>query len=88
MIPALLRLLLASLGMGGAVWFLVHRLVPYDFRWGFLVRAGWVAGVAALGAAAFVAFAALLRAPEVGETFGVLSEEGGTPVLDLQRAAI
>ena len=65
--------------MGGVVWFLAHRLVPYDFRWGFLVRAGWVAGVAALGAAAFVAFAALLRAPEVGETFGALRRRKGTP---------
>ncbi len=46
--------------------------MPYDFRWAFLVRAGWVAGVAAFGATAFLAFAALLRAPEVGETFGAL----------------
>ena len=71
-IPALLRILLASLGMGGVVWLLAHRLVPYDFRWAFLVRAGWVVGAAALGAAAFLAFAALLRAPEVDETFGAL----------------
>ncbi|HTS03845.1 MAG TPA: murein biosynthesis integral membrane protein MurJ, partial [Thermoanaerobaculia bacterium] len=69
---ALLRLLLASLGMGGAVWLFAHRLVPYDFRWAFLSRAGWVAGAAALGAAAFFALAALLRAPELGEALGTL----------------
>ncbi len=74
-IAALARLLLASLGMGGVVWLFAHRLVPYDFRWVFLARAGWVAGAAALGAAAFLAFAALLRAPEVGEALGALGRK-------------
>jgi peptidoglycan biosynthesis protein MviN/MurJ (putative lipid II flippase) len=67
---ALARLLLASLGMGGAVWLLAHRLLPYDAAWVFPARAGWVAGAAALGAAAFFTFAALLRAPELGEALG------------------
>ena len=40
--------------------------------WAFAARAGWVVGAAAVGAAAFFAFAALLRAPELGEALGAL----------------
>jgi len=69
---ALARLLLASLAMGGVVWLLAHRVFPYDTGWVFLVRAGWVAGVASAGAGAFFAFAAVLRAPELGEALGAL----------------
>ncbi len=69
---SLARLLLASLGMGGAVWLFATRLLPYDIAWSLLLRAAWVAGAAALGAAAFFAFAALLRAPELGEALGAL----------------
>ncbi|MBK9064768.1 MAG: murein biosynthesis integral membrane protein MurJ [Acidobacteria bacterium] len=69
---SLLRLFLASLAMGGVVWFLAHRVFPYDAGWVFLARVGWVAGAAATGAAAFLAFAALLRAPELGEALGAL----------------
>lgn len=69
---ALARLLLASLAMGAVVWVLAHRVLPYDAGWVFLARAGWVAGAAAAGAAAFLAFAALLRAPELGEALGAL----------------
>ncbi len=72
LVLALLRLLLASLAMGGVVWFLANRVFTYDPRWVFLARAGWVAGAAASGAAAFFAFAALLRAPELGEALGAL----------------
>lgn len=69
---ALARLFLASAGMGAVVWLFAHRLLPYDSGWAFLVRVGWVAGAAALGAAAFFAFAALLRAPELEEALGAL----------------
>ena len=53
--------------MGAVVFFLAHRVFPYDAGWVFAARAGWVVGAAAVGAAAFFAFAALLRAPELGE---------------------
>jgi putative peptidoglycan lipid II flippase len=69
---ALARLLLASLAMGGVVWLLARRVFPYDAGWVFIARAGWVAGAAAAGAGAFFAFAALLRAPELGEALGAL----------------
>jgi putative peptidoglycan lipid II flippase len=69
---ALARLLLASAGMGGAVWLLAHRVLPYDAGWRLAARAGWVAGTAAAGAAVFFALAALLRAPELGEALGAL----------------
>jgi len=68
---ALLRLLLASLAMGAVVWLLAHRVFPYDAAWAFVARAGWIAGAAA-AAGAFIAFAALLRAPELGEALGAL----------------
>ena len=67
---ALARLLLASLAMGAVVWLLANRVFPYDAGWVFVARAGWVAGAAAVGAGAFFAFAALLRAPELGEALG------------------
>lgn len=69
---ALARLLLASLGMGGAVWLFAHKLLPYDASRAFLVRAGWLAGATVLGGAVFFALAALLRAPELGEALGAL----------------
>jgi putative peptidoglycan lipid II flippase len=72
---ALARLLLASLGMGLAVWLFAHRLLPYDVHWAFVARVGWVAGAAALGAAAFFVLVALLRAPELGEALGALKRE-------------
>jgi putative peptidoglycan lipid II flippase len=72
---SLARLLLASLAMGGVVWFVAHHAFPYDARWVFLARIGWVAGAATLGAAAFFAFAALLRAPELGEALGALGRK-------------
>jgi putative peptidoglycan lipid II flippase len=72
---ALARLLLASLAMGAVVWVLVNRVLPYDAGWAFAARAGWLAGAAAAGAAAFFAFAALLRAPELGEALGALKRK-------------
>jgi len=72
----LLRLALASLGMGAIVWAVSGRLAPYRMAWGLLLRAGWVCAVAALGALAFVAFARLLGAPEVGEVLGVFRKKG------------
>jgi putative peptidoglycan lipid II flippase len=76
---ALARLLLASLGMGAVVWLLAHRALPYDPAWAFAGRAAWVAGAAAAGAAAFFAFAALLRAPELGEALGALGRRATRP---------
>jgi putative peptidoglycan lipid II flippase len=76
---ALARLLLASLGMGGAVWLFAHQILPYEARWALLARLGWVAGAAALGAAAFFALAALLRAPELGEALGALRRKKVLP---------
>jgi hypothetical protein len=58
--------------MGAVVWLLAHRVLPYDPAWAFAGRVAWVAGAAAAGAAAFFAFAALLRAPELGEALGAL----------------
>lgn len=69
---ALGRLVLASAAMAAVVWLFAHRLLPYDARWAFALRAGWLFGAAALGAASFLAFAALLRAPELGEALGAL----------------
>ncbi|MFI5121085.1 MAG: murein biosynthesis integral membrane protein MurJ [Thermoanaerobaculia bacterium] len=80
----LLRLLLASLGMGAIVWAVSERLVPYRIAWSLSLRIGWVGAVAALGAFAFVAFAKLLGAPEVDEVLGAFRKKGaeGVPAAD------
>ncbi len=69
---SLLRLVLASLAMGAVVWVASARLVPYRMIWTLPLRIGWVGATAALGATSFLAFAMLLRAPEVDEVFGAL----------------
>ena len=66
------RVALATLVMALAVLTLAERLLPYDATWRFAVRLLWVGGVAAFGAVVFVGTAALLKAPEVRETFGAL----------------
>ncbi len=71
-LASLFRLALASVAMGAVVWAVSARLVPYRMIWSLPLRVGWVASVAALGAAAFLAFATALRAPEVGEVLGAL----------------
>jgi putative peptidoglycan lipid II flippase len=71
----LLRLALASLGMGAIVWAVSERLVPYRMAWGLPLRIGWVGAVASLGAVAFLAFAKLLGAPEVEEVLGGLRKK-------------
>jgi peptidoglycan biosynthesis protein MviN/MurJ (putative lipid II flippase) len=71
-LASLLRLVLASLAMGAVVWAVAARLAPYRMIWILPLRIGWVAAVAALGAAVFLAFAKLLRAPEVNEVLGAL----------------
>jgi putative peptidoglycan lipid II flippase len=71
----ILRMALASLGMGGIVWAVSERLVPYRMAWSLPLRIGWVGAVAALGAVAFVAFAKLLGAPEVDEVLGAFRKK-------------
>ncbi len=71
-LESLLRLVLASLAMGAVVWAVAVKLAPYRAIWILPLRIGWVASVAALGAIAFLAFAKLLRAPEVDEVLGAL----------------
>ena len=73
---SLLRLALASLAMGAVVWAVSAKLVPYRMIWVLPLRIGWVGAAAALGTGAFLAFAMLLRAPEVGEVFGALRRKG------------
>ena len=63
--------------MGAVVWLLAHRVFPTSRPGRSPPRAGWVAGAAALGAGAFFAFAALLRAPELGEALGALGRKKG-----------
>ena len=72
----LLRLAVASLGMGAIVWAVSERLVPYQMAWDLPLRVGWVGAVAALGAAAFIVLAKLLGAPEVDEVLGALRKKG------------
>ena len=62
----------AALVMALGVLAVGERLLPYDTAWPFAVRVVWVLGVTGLGAGLFVAAAAVLKAPEVGETFGGL----------------
>ncbi len=69
---SVLRLVLASFAMGAVVWVVSARLVPYRMIWALPLRIGWVGAAAALGTGAFLAFAMLLRAPELGEVFGAL----------------
>ncbi|MCM3877185.1 MAG: polysaccharide biosynthesis C-terminal domain-containing protein, partial [Thermoanaerobaculia bacterium] len=71
-LASLFRLLLASLAMGAVVWAVSARLVPYRMAWSLPLRVAWVASVSALGAVSFLAFAKILRAPEVGEVLGAL----------------
>lgn len=71
-LASLVRLSLASLAMGAVVWVVVAKLVPYRMVWILPLRIGWVAAIAALGTASFLAFAMALRAPEVGEVLGAL----------------
>lgn len=71
-LASLLRLVLASLAMGAIVWVVAAKLVPYRMIWILPLRIGWVAAVSALGAACFLVFARLLRAPEVDELLGAL----------------
>ena len=68
----LLRLALASLGMGAIVWSVSERLVPYQMAWGLPLRIVWVGAVASLGAVSFIVFAKLVGAPEVDEVLGAL----------------
>ena len=77
-LASLFRLVLASLAMGAVVWAVSARLVPYRMIWNLPLRIGWVAAVAALGAASFLAFAKALRAPEVGEVRGALRRKKAT----------
>lgn len=70
MARSLARTSVASFAMGAAVLWLAERLLPYDAVWRFPARAGWVVGVAAFGGLLFVALAAALKSPEVGEVFG------------------
>jgi putative peptidoglycan lipid II flippase len=71
-LASLVRLALASAAMGAVVWAASVKLVPYRMIWTLPLRVGWVGAVALLGAASFVAFALLLRAPEVDEVLGAL----------------
>jgi putative peptidoglycan lipid II flippase len=75
-LASLLRLLFASLAMGAVVWAVSAKLVPYRMIWTLPLRMGWVGAVAGLGAVAFVAFAKLLRAPEVDELLGAFRKKG------------
>jgi putative peptidoglycan lipid II flippase len=75
-LASLLRLLFASLAMGAVVWAVSAKLVPYRLIWTLPLRMGWVGAVAGLGAVAFVAFAKLLRAPEVDELLGAFRKKG------------
>ena len=72
----LLRLVLASLGMGAIVWAVSERLLPYRMAWGLPLRIGWVGAVVSLGTVTFVAFAKLLGAPEVDEVLGAFRKKG------------
>ena len=74
MARSLARTSVASFAMGVAVLWLAQRLLPYDAAWRFPARAGWVVAVAASGGLLFVAAAAALKSPEVGEVFGALGK--------------
>ena len=76
----LLRLALASLGMGAIVWVFSERLLPYRMIWSLPLRIGWVGSVAALGAVTFIVFANLLGAPEVGEVLGAFRKKKAVPL--------
>ncbi len=75
-LASLLRLAVASLGMGAVVWVVSARLVPYRMIWLLPLRIGWVGAVASLGAVVFLAFAKLLRVPEVDEVLGAFRKKG------------
>jgi putative peptidoglycan lipid II flippase len=66
------RLVTATLVMALGVLAVAERLLPYDATWSFAGRSLWVVGASAAGAALFVGTAVVLKAPEVGETFGAL----------------
>jgi putative peptidoglycan lipid II flippase len=78
-LASLLRFVLASVAMGAVVWVASAKLVPYRMIWTLPLRVGWVGAAAALGTGAFLAFATLLRAPEVGEVFGALRKKRAGP---------
>ena len=73
----LLRLTLASLGMGAIVWAVSERLVPYRMAWGLPLRIGWVGAVASLGAVAFRRLREAPRRAGSGRGARRVSEEAG-----------
>jgi putative peptidoglycan lipid II flippase len=76
---SILRLALASLAMGAVVWVVSAKLAPYRMGWGLPLRIGWVGGVASLGAVAFILFANLIGASEVGEVLGAFRKKKTAP---------
>jgi hypothetical protein len=61
------------------VWAASAKLVPYRMIWTLPLRMGWVGAMAALGTVAFLAFAKVLRAPEVHEALGALRRKRTGP---------
>lgn len=71
LVPAFVRLVAASLGMGAALFLVTRKLLPYDFSWIFWARAGWLFAIVAVASALFLVFARLAGCEEVAESLGI-----------------